>query len=184
MKTQIEKEKEAYKDAYQKLKELKHEIEHIRHLLEKSRVKMYADFEAWLTSMKQEAALKNGLTGGKGRKVYRDENEAYNNSPNTSFAKSSKGYSTATTASSNQYEDENNISQMTTQTSLSSTREDSKISDGNGPILTGMYAIVMVRSGSVFNYFILLGNPDADKDILAFYELKEQLMKKRNKVTQ
>ncbi len=39
--------KAVYKDSFQRLKDLKSEIEHIQRVLEASRLKMQADFEAW-----------------------------------------------------------------------------------------------------------------------------------------
>ena len=36
-----------YKEAFTKLKSLKTEIEHLQHLLEKSKVQMQKDFEIW-----------------------------------------------------------------------------------------------------------------------------------------
>lgn len=43
----IDKEKHVYKENFTKLRELKSAIEHIQKLLEKSRVKMQTDFDAW-----------------------------------------------------------------------------------------------------------------------------------------
>lgn len=37
----------SYKEAFNKLKELKTEIEHLQHFLEKSKVKLLKDFELW-----------------------------------------------------------------------------------------------------------------------------------------
>ncbi|CAM9504246.1 unnamed protein product, partial [Phaeothamnion confervicola] len=46
-KTAIDEEKRIYKESFQELRHLKAEIEHIQRLLEKSRAKMQADFDAW-----------------------------------------------------------------------------------------------------------------------------------------
>lgn len=43
----IEEEKAKYKDSFTRLRSLKTEIEHLQHLLEKSKVKMQKDFEIW-----------------------------------------------------------------------------------------------------------------------------------------
>lgn len=47
MKRRIEDEKNVYKDAFGRLRNLKTEIEHLQHLLEKSKVKLMKDFEIW-----------------------------------------------------------------------------------------------------------------------------------------
>ena len=44
-------EKACYKEAFEGLRELKHEIEHLQLLLEQSRMKLQRDFEQWLQLM-------------------------------------------------------------------------------------------------------------------------------------
>jgi kinesin family member 6/9 len=36
-----------YKEAFNRLRDLKHEIEHMQHLLEKAKVQLMKDFEIW-----------------------------------------------------------------------------------------------------------------------------------------
>jgi hypothetical protein len=43
----IEKDKKVYQKAFQRLRELKGEIEHVKRLMEKGRVKLQKDFEVW-----------------------------------------------------------------------------------------------------------------------------------------
>ncbi|CAH1780503.1 unnamed protein product, partial [Owenia fusiformis] len=47
LRVDLEHYKQAYKDTFNRLKVLKTEIEHLQHLLEKSKVKMMKDFEVW-----------------------------------------------------------------------------------------------------------------------------------------
>ncbi|XP_071963656.1 kinesin-like protein KIF6 [Antedon mediterranea] len=47
LRREMEKEKQSYKDAFNQLKILKTEIEHLQHLLEKSRLQLQKDFEIW-----------------------------------------------------------------------------------------------------------------------------------------
>ncbi len=42
-----------YKSSYEKLKDLKSEIEHLQHLLEQGRIRMTRDFEAWYVEVYQ-----------------------------------------------------------------------------------------------------------------------------------
>ena len=44
-------EKGCYKEAFEGLRELKHEIEHLQMLLEQSRARLQRDFEQWLQLM-------------------------------------------------------------------------------------------------------------------------------------
>lgn len=53
----IEREKNAYKDNFNKLRELKSEIEHIQMMLEKSRVQLQKDFEQWYGVMLTQQGL-------------------------------------------------------------------------------------------------------------------------------
>ena len=50
-KLQIEREKTAYKASFERLRELKKEIEHVQLLLEQSRKRLQSDFEQWLQLM-------------------------------------------------------------------------------------------------------------------------------------
>lgn len=47
----------AYKNAFNRLKELKQEIEHMQHLVENARIKMQRDFEAWLVEWKSRGSV-------------------------------------------------------------------------------------------------------------------------------
>jgi len=58
MLAQMEEEKTNYKQHFKTLKELKTEIEHLQHNLEKSRRKLQADFENWFHQQQQQAALR------------------------------------------------------------------------------------------------------------------------------
>ncbi|KAJ8308330.1 hypothetical protein KUTeg_013204 [Tegillarca granosa] len=62
LRNDMEIEKVRYKDCVSKLKRLKGEIEHLQHLLEKSRVKLMKDFELWWAG--QAATLQHGGGGG------------------------------------------------------------------------------------------------------------------------
>ncbi|XP_069118141.1 kinesin-like protein KIF6 [Argopecten irradians] len=47
LRADMEEEKDSYKQSFNRLKTLKTEIEHLQHLLEKSKVKLMKDFEMW-----------------------------------------------------------------------------------------------------------------------------------------
>ncbi|GCC34178.1 hypothetical protein chiPu_0012651 [Chiloscyllium punctatum] len=47
LREKIEDEKKSYKMTFNRLKALKTEIEHLQHLLEKSKMMMQKDFEVW-----------------------------------------------------------------------------------------------------------------------------------------
>ncbi|KAK6182753.1 hypothetical protein SNE40_010365 [Patella caerulea] len=53
LREQIEAEKDLYKQTFSKLKNLKTEIEHLQHFLEKSKVKLMKDFELWWVEQSQ-----------------------------------------------------------------------------------------------------------------------------------
>ncbi|KAK2187568.1 hypothetical protein NP493_161g00027 [Ridgeia piscesae] len=57
MRSQIEDEKVSYKQAFNGLRSLKTEIEHLQHLLERSKVKLMKDFEVWWAE--QSAAVED-----------------------------------------------------------------------------------------------------------------------------
>jgi len=63
MLAQMEEEKTNYKQHFKTLKELKTEIEHLQHNLEKSRRKLQADFENWFHQQQQQAALRARQSG-------------------------------------------------------------------------------------------------------------------------
>jgi kinesin family protein 6/9 len=55
-KASIESEKEAYKSAFNRLKELKVEIEHLQLLLEQSRKRLQKDFDGWFLLLERQGA--------------------------------------------------------------------------------------------------------------------------------
>jgi hypothetical protein len=55
-----------YKTSYQKLKEMKLEIEHLQHLLEQGRVRMTRDFEAWYIQVYQQTESPNEILENEG----------------------------------------------------------------------------------------------------------------------
>jgi kinesin family protein 6/9 len=55
-KASIESEKEAYKAAFNRLKELKVEIEHLQLLLEQSRKRLQKDFDGWFLLLERQGA--------------------------------------------------------------------------------------------------------------------------------
>ncbi|KAK3093801.1 hypothetical protein FSP39_020407 [Pinctada imbricata] len=55
MREEMEEEKLRYKECFNKLRNLKTEIEHLQHLLEKSKVKMMKDFEMWWAEQTNKA---------------------------------------------------------------------------------------------------------------------------------
>ncbi|CAM9857781.1 unnamed protein product [Chrysoparadoxa australica] len=54
-KREIEQEKKVYKESFQMLRDLKTEIEHIQKMLEKARLKLQADFDAWYQPLLKES---------------------------------------------------------------------------------------------------------------------------------
>jgi kinesin family protein 6/9 len=51
LRSDLDRQKAAYKESFQRLRDLKGEIEHIQRLLEAGRLKMQADFESWFSAV-------------------------------------------------------------------------------------------------------------------------------------
>ena len=62
----IGREKSAYRSSFERLKELKREIEHIQRLLEQSRRRVQADFEQWYAMQQQQQQQQQQRGGGGG----------------------------------------------------------------------------------------------------------------------
>ncbi|KAI5054771.1 hypothetical protein GOP47_0029916 [Adiantum capillus-veneris] len=59
--SQIEMEKKLYKEGFNKLRDLKREIEHLHHLLEQNHLKLQEDFEKWITVMGKVEGTSEGF---------------------------------------------------------------------------------------------------------------------------
>jgi hypothetical protein len=165
LKKEIEKEKERYKNDFQRLKQLKHEIEHMQHLMEKGKVRLQSDFEAWLASKRKETSVKSSLSS----KI----NHGHQGSSVKSRDSSSWGIDSQSSS---------NILQESENTSFTST-EESKINSQDMPMLTGNLLITIIFFSSsieALTYSSLSpGNEEADRNIMAFYEAKKLLQKRR-----
>ena len=62
----IDREKGDYRDAFNELRDLKKEIEHLQMLLEQSRKRLQTDFEQWLLLMLKQQANGGGVGAGPG----------------------------------------------------------------------------------------------------------------------
>ena len=58
LKDRMEEQKLRYKEAFTHLRNLKTEIEHLQHLLERSKVKLMKDFELWWAEQAAQAQVK------------------------------------------------------------------------------------------------------------------------------
>ena len=58
MRSDLEQQKHNYKENFNKLRTLKTEIEHLQHLLEKSKVKLMKDFEIWWAEQAANAQVR------------------------------------------------------------------------------------------------------------------------------
>ena len=68
IKGDIDREKGKYKKGFERLRELKREIEHVQRILEKSRKKLQTDFEQWLSVMvRQQQQHQHASPGGAAR---------------------------------------------------------------------------------------------------------------------
>jgi kinesin family protein 6/9 len=149
----IEQEKFVYKENFNKLRELKGAIEHIQRLLEKSRVKMQTDFDAWYKHCVDFVGrYGSGAGGGAMMEAKRDGDEYSNDSMNTTHVSSFSGGGRG---------QENNNTSFNTQSSSSSSgaaAQPKQRGEVTGPKLTG--------------------NKEADDDIMAFYKAKEELLRR------
>ena len=97
----IAQEKLAYKTSYQNLRELKSEIEQIQKLMERSRKKLQADFDAWYEQQGRGETLTKALLSSDGEKQVEFKPQ-FNEQP-IKQAWASPTYSTATTQSTSSF---------------------------------------------------------------------------------
>ncbi|NXA32630.1 KIF6 protein, partial [Eudromia elegans] len=152
LRAQIEEEKKSYKTMFNRLKGLKVEIEHLQLLMEKAKIKLQKDFEAWWS---EEAT-----------KLQQEKPELVNASNTVAvypqFIKSSR---LSTNSSS--------------ETRRNGPNEDST---GNKSTITFSYPTSKSRTvPSSSSSIPLTGDSQVDADILAFIKARENILQKKGK---
>ena len=173
MRMELECEKSKYKECFSQLRNLKTQIEHLQHLLEKSKVKLLKDFEIWWAEQaaiaEQQQMKLQSLPDGRSKK-------AWNTPPITPTSNtqpaSSLG-SQSSLASDFIYSNRTDRSNGSTRQSLSGSN-----------LRTGKHENNMESSrkshSAAESSIPLTGDPQADADIKAFLRARQNVMKYAN----
>jgi len=179
----IEQEKEVYKESFEKLRQVKPEIEHIRKILEKSRANLQSQFDQWYNNLttKMTVVEKPGAqtqTQPRGQQEYTASTSSRQPSVSapvdSQFAGSGsrgdtkRAWATPETSPVPATEARPLRSQVQSQ-SQELPRNVVAAASGGG---TG-------GGGGAGGLPPLTGNKEADEDIMAFYRAKEELLKRR-----
>ena len=155
----IEQEKAVYQESFDKLRVLKPEIEHIRKLLEKCRLSLQSQFDQWFSTLHTKTGV--NLVQKAAESVQSSVQTLLKGGVGSSVASGGGGVgaSISSDLSSNtmRYED-----------SKPSYRAESKPTGRGPPVASG------VAAGAKFE------DDDVNDDIMAFYQAKEELLKRRN----
>ncbi|KAL3874319.1 hypothetical protein ACJMK2_037350 [Sinanodonta woodiana] len=168
LRKEMEAEKSRYKESFNKLRNLKTEIEHLQHLLEKSRVKLLKDFELWWSE--QASQLQE-------------------NPPRVDALKSAWQTPPITPEKDFQKSDPFNIPSSSTSSSklrqlrgtvagnIATIQRPIKSSDGLG-VPPREPASDKTRSSHSSSGIPLTGDPKADADIMAFIKARQNILQK------
>ncbi|XP_013391269.1 kinesin-like protein KIF6 [Lingula anatina] len=178
----IEEEKHKYKETFNRLRVLKTEIEHLQHLLEKSKVKLLKDFELWWTEQSAIAESQQQNVHSKGHKT------AWKTPPLSPLKQSASGSSITTQGS--QFSEPQGPGRPPHPGSLrhsgvgttyiKSTNTMNKESSGYHTEVSGTNHQQSWRVGSEATKppLQLTGDAQADADIMAFMRARQNLLKK------
>ncbi|GMH43749.1 hypothetical protein BSKO_11683 [Bryopsis sp. KO-2023] len=154
----LNKEKTKYKEALYALRDLKKEIEHLQMLLEQSRVRLQKDFEQWLAMM---SAQKEAQIAAEGSSTHSENvapekrSESFNPpKPKLAWVDTTKGKGAPSISSGKPHFKDAYIQSL-------------DIDGLDSETLTAVRAH-------------LTGNPEADRDIVKFYEARARLLKTQN----
>ncbi|XP_072189885.1 kinesin-like protein KIF6 [Excalfactoria chinensis] len=153
LRTQIEEEKKSYDTMFNRLKGLKVEIEHLQLLMEKAKMKLQKDFEAWWTEE------------GTNLQIQREKTELVS-SPNTTmvypqFIKSSQHL----------------LANSFSETTRANSNED--LSGRNNSIIFNNPSTKIRTSPSSSTSIPLTGDSQTDADILAFIKARQNILQKK-----
>ncbi|KAK3576776.1 hypothetical protein CHS0354_014591 [Potamilus streckersoni] len=168
LRKEMEAEKSRYKESFNKLRNLKTEIEHLQHLLEKSRVKLLKDFELWWTE--QASQLQENPPHVDALK------SAWQTPPITpekDFQKSDLFNRSSSSSSSSK------LGQLrgSVAGNIATSQRPVKSSDGLGAPPRGP-ASDKTRSSHSSSGIPLTGDPKADADIMAFIKARQNILQK------
>ena len=157
----IEEEKDSYKKAFKRLKDLKAVIEQSKGLLKKSREKLQSDFDAWYKIMCDKApTLSESIVESTEIDTVEFKEDASNEKKERSQG---EAFRTETREKENNTLFPENVSKMAREESSNPSEATFRLPPGAR----------------------LTGNKEADDDIIAFYKAKEALMARtRNRVSQ
>lgn len=167
----IEQEKDVYKDAIDKLKTLKPEIEMLRKMIEKTRATIETQFNQWYDSLHRRTDL-----------VAMAVNSSSNSNANANSSVSDMSLSTAPL--NNNFNNDNyngkNGNSYSVSSSLS-TFADAKDYNNDGSfrrVGSAKQSSVSHNNNSSAKS-AMFNDEDVDSDISAFYQAKEELLKQR-----
>lgn len=191
LRDEMEEEKLRYKESFGRLRTLKTEIEHLQHLLEKSKVKLMKDFEIWFA---EQAVLNQGPPSSHGRSAWRTptpknrrEGTYVTNSinPERTYIANSANPERAHLTSSSSEKD------LGHQRPSSGRRQKvaSSIASGfnnmrplppthNGHSSGGEDSAAMNGYRTKKNSIPMTGDPKADADIMAFIKARQNILRK------
>lgn len=163
MRNEMEEEKLRYKESFTRLRTLKTEIEHLQHLLEKSKVRLMKDFEMWWAEQVNMSQGHNNQGSQQREQKSAWRTPTPNKSARNGFEHSQQQYSTDNrkeydTGQRNQYYDTNSRKQYDTggQRKLPGLHK-SRSDSGSGLPLTG--------------------DAKADADIMAFVKARQNILR-------
>lgn len=159
----IEQEKTVYKESFDRLKVLKPEIEHIRKTLEKCRLTMQSQFDQWYSSLHRRSDLVQAAV-------------------NNANAMESDGKSSVNSSTTTLVAQEKTLLTSSTGTKLEAYSSFKGVPSQESGMIGGVrnrgnsqapqpQVVAESKGGSLEN--------DVNDDIMAFYQAKEELLKRR-----
>jgi kinesin family protein 6/9 len=147
----IEQEKAVYKESFERLRILKPEIEHIRKILEKGRLNIQNQFDQWYNNLHARENLM-----------------ASTNAHESFYKEASSSSSSSSVTSSNAYTTEASMS--TNSRSIAKEPNDYKLHSSSSVATNSSMSTFAADSKD---------SSDVNDDILAFYQAKEELLKRK-----
>ncbi|XP_061173877.1 kinesin-like protein KIF6 [Saccostrea echinata] len=188
LRDEMEEEKLRYKENFSRLRTLKTEIEHLQHLLEKSKVKLMKDFEIWFA---EQAALNQEPNSTTGRSAWRTPTPknrregTYSINPERTYVANSANQERAHLTSSSSEKDlshqhpssgrRQKVSSSITN-SFNNLRPLPPTHNGNSSGGEDSAAVNGYRTKK--NNIPMTGDPKADADIMAFIKARQNILRK------
>ncbi|KAJ1421191.1 P-loop containing nucleoside triphosphate hydrolase protein [Ochromonadaceae sp. CCMP2298] len=193
----IDQEKSVYKESFDKLRLLKPEIEHVRKMVEKCRGNMQTQFDQWYSNLHaRNGAIAAQSTHGssyQGEGDTLNQTATYERSVNSSFTdprghgQGGQGYGQGQgyrgQELSAQSQGKRDPQQYQQQQRVPALNLDAKLAEADRRESTGQMGQGSVGQAGGFPGGSLVNNKDSEsdvnEDILAFYQAKEELLKRR-----